>query len=277
MFSNMFGDGRIGGILALLIGLCLLGLIVIYAWRAFGRGIRATGTRGARQPRLGVVDAFDLDRHRQLVLIRRDNVEHLIMIGGPNDLLIEEDIVRAQPSGAERREPTAAAPAASAERQPPRMSIDPSPAASAAAPVLPPVFDIKGGLEPTATVSVTPPPLRPTLDPGLGEAMAPPPPLGRPAPAPAAGPRPIPPRPMPTRPVPQPPAPRPAAPTLAQRPVTAPAVTPPAPPVGAPETEHAPEPLKEAAKEPPKLTVNIDSLEEEMAKLLGRPVEPPKS
>jgi hypothetical protein len=82
---------------------------------------------------------------------------------------------------------------------------------------------------------------------------------------------------MPTRPVPQPPAPRPAAPTLAQRPVTAPAVTPPAPPVGAPETEHAPEPLKEAAKEPPKLTVNIDSLEEEMAKLLGRPVEPPKS
>jgi len=35
------------------------------------------------------VDAFDLDRQRQLVIIRRDNVEHLLMIGGPNDLVIE--------------------------------------------------------------------------------------------------------------------------------------------------------------------------------------------
>ncbi|UDL96601.1 flagellar biosynthetic protein FliO [Lichenihabitans sp. PAMC28606] len=50
-----------------------------------------------RQPRLGVVDAFDLDRQRQLVLVRRDNVEHLLMIGGPNDIVIETSIVRGQP------------------------------------------------------------------------------------------------------------------------------------------------------------------------------------
>ena len=77
--------------------------------QADGRARAAGGPRrpGA-QPRLGIVDAFDLDRQRQLVLVRRDNVEHLIMIGGPNDLLIEPAIVRAQPSsGAEplRREP----------------------------------------------------------------------------------------------------------------------------------------------------------------------------
>ncbi|KAB0266917.1 flagellar biosynthetic protein FliO [Microvirga brassicacearum] len=48
----------------------------------------------ARQPRLGVVDIYDLDRQRQLVLLRRDNVEHLLLIGGLNDVVIETNIVR---------------------------------------------------------------------------------------------------------------------------------------------------------------------------------------
>ena len=52
MFSNLFGDGRVGGILAVVIGLCLFGLVIIYVWRAFGRGIRPAAPRGARQPRL---------------------------------------------------------------------------------------------------------------------------------------------------------------------------------------------------------------------------------
>lgn len=47
-----------------------------------------------RQPRLGIVDVYDLDRQRQLVLLRRDNVEHLLLIGGPNDVVIETNIVR---------------------------------------------------------------------------------------------------------------------------------------------------------------------------------------
>jgi hypothetical protein len=71
-------------------------------------------------------------------------------------------------------------------------------------------------------------------------------------------------RPMPPMP------PRPGAPTLAQRPVSAPSVSPPAPPPTSHESEQPP-------REAPKLNVNVDSLEEEMAKLLGRPVEPPKN
>ena len=43
----------------------------------------------ARQPRLGIVDIYDLDRQRQLILLRRDNVEHLLLIGGPNDVVIK--------------------------------------------------------------------------------------------------------------------------------------------------------------------------------------------
>ncbi|MGI8569256.1 MAG: hypothetical protein ACR2KT_09430 [Methylocella sp.] len=62
----------------------------------FGRRLRLPRNGRARPPRLGTVDAFDLDRQRQLVIIRRDNVEHLLMIGGPNDIVIESEIIRAE-------------------------------------------------------------------------------------------------------------------------------------------------------------------------------------
>ena len=45
--------------------------------------------------RLGIVKTFALDQSRQLVVARRNHVEHFVMIGGPNDLVIESDIVGA--------------------------------------------------------------------------------------------------------------------------------------------------------------------------------------
>ena len=42
--------------------------------------------------RLGVVEAASVDGRRRLVLVRRDNVEHLIMTGGPVDVVIETGI-----------------------------------------------------------------------------------------------------------------------------------------------------------------------------------------
>ena len=47
-----------------------------------------------RMPRLAVIDAAAVDGRRRLVLVRRDNVEHLLMIGGPADLVVEPNIVR---------------------------------------------------------------------------------------------------------------------------------------------------------------------------------------
>ncbi len=49
-----------------------------------------------RQPRLSVTDAAIVDDKRRLVLVRRDNVEHLVMIGGPGDIVIETNIIRTQ-------------------------------------------------------------------------------------------------------------------------------------------------------------------------------------
>src|SRR5438093_2393146 len=91
--------------------LIVLALIVLTFWaiRRFGGiGLGAGAARG-RQPRLAVIDAAAVDGRRRLVLIRRDNVEHLLMIGGPSDVVIEPNIVRA---GASVRDVPARQPAA---------------------------------------------------------------------------------------------------------------------------------------------------------------------
>ncbi len=75
--------------------LVVLALIGLTAWlvRRFGANRLGTTARG-RQPRLAVIDAANVDGRRRLVLIRRDNMEHLLMIGGPSDVVIEPNIVR---------------------------------------------------------------------------------------------------------------------------------------------------------------------------------------
>ena len=90
-----FADNRVVqiGFLAAC-GIAALIVLAILYRLAFAHRLRVPGGR-TRQPRLGLVDAFSLDGQRQLVLVRRDNVEHLVMIGGPNDVLVESQINRA--------------------------------------------------------------------------------------------------------------------------------------------------------------------------------------
>src|SRR6185437_3103974 len=63
-----------------------------------------------QQPRLAVIDAANVDGRRRLVLIRRDNIEHLLMIGGPSDVVVEPNIVRAGGMRESVREPGRLAP-----------------------------------------------------------------------------------------------------------------------------------------------------------------------
>lgn len=44
------------------------------------------------EPRLGVTEQATVDSRRKVLLIRRDDVEHLIMTGGPVDVVIETGI-----------------------------------------------------------------------------------------------------------------------------------------------------------------------------------------
>ena len=63
----------------------VLALIGVVAWliRRFASNRLGANTQRGRMPRLAVIDAAAVDGRRRLVLVRRDNVEHLIMIGGP--------------------------------------------------------------------------------------------------------------------------------------------------------------------------------------------------
>ena len=74
----------------------VLALIGAATWlvRRFGTTRLDASARG-RQPRLAVIDSATVDARRKLIIIRRDNVEHLLMIGGPSDVVVETNIVRA--------------------------------------------------------------------------------------------------------------------------------------------------------------------------------------
>ncbi len=77
----------------------VLALIGVAAWlvRRFAGNRLGANTNRGRMPRLAVIDAAAVDGRRRLVLVRRDNVEHLLMIGGPTDIVVEPNIVRAMP------------------------------------------------------------------------------------------------------------------------------------------------------------------------------------
>lgn len=294
----------------------VLVLIGLTAWifrllRGRGLGI-GSGGRG-RQPRLAVLDYADVDQRRKLVLIRRDNVEHLLLLGGPTDVVVETSIVRGMPVQASTlvRESAAAPAPTYVEPDPPMPQPRPSlretarQAAGEPAPARPVNLDMP--LAPTRSEPLRHEPARPAPQP----APRPEPPRAAPAPAPVAQ-RPEPPRVEPVRPEPPritpvvtpaarpvTPAPMPAA--AAARPASAaqddvaarleaalrkpigatpaapPArpLTPPASPSARPVTP-APAPQSAKALSADEKSV-FDSLEEEMAALLGRGPTPPKS
>lgn len=70
----------------------VLVLIILGVW-ALKMLFTATGNVGrGNNRRLSVIDNTAIDPKRQLVLVRRDNVEHLLVLGGPQDMVVETNI-----------------------------------------------------------------------------------------------------------------------------------------------------------------------------------------
>ncbi|HZL38770.1 MAG TPA: flagellar biosynthetic protein FliO [Pseudolabrys sp.] len=276
----------------------VLALIGLTAWlvRRFGSNRLGAGARG-RQPRLAVIDAATVDGRRRLVLIRRDNVEHLLMIGGPTDVVIEPNIVRATGAREMAREPARPEPAmraapATESSWPLQPSSEPTPipaprpyrSSATEEPWLAP----EPGARPRPADSLTG--LAAELSTRLNPLEPPTAPIARsePAPRPSAA---------PVMPPPAPPEPATPAQTdhnlaeMAQQleaalrrtpmpdsrpPVTDPlaaSLTKPAPARDfKPRVEPKFEPKIETRLEPAATSkTNFDNLEEEMASLLGRP------
>jgi flagellar protein FliO/FliZ len=98
------------GIVLVLIVLGVWGLkLITNAGESLGRG---------RNRRLSVMESAVVDGKRKVVIIRRDNVEHVIMTGGPTDLVIESGVPVVEPEPLVRR-----------KRPEPQPKAQPKPAA----------------------------------------------------------------------------------------------------------------------------------------------------
>ena len=106
----------------------VLALIGVAAWlvRRFAGNRLGANTNRGRMPRLAVIDAAAVDGRRRLVLVRRDNIEHLLMIGGPTDIVVEPNIVRAMPG----RDQLPQRPAVAGAEAPPSPRVAPLPDAA---------------------------------------------------------------------------------------------------------------------------------------------------
>jgi hypothetical protein len=285
MFEALFGTEMplaLRFFIAFVIVLALIGAAA-YLVRRFGAtALNAAVAARGRQPRLAVIDAATIDGRRRLVLIRRDNIEHLIMIGGPTDVVIEPNIVRAASTAPARETPPArvtggiadalprAVPLAEGamwplqpEPRPQRASTDEDAGWS----VQPdPVPRVAPDITPRAPAGDRFTPSAPDLARGLGEAEAPAAPRRNAEPRRAA---------PPVQPIPEQQDQNLAEmahrlESALQRPRKA-AEPEPAPPA-APRAEPAPAEPKAARAEPkPAPKPAFDSLEQEMASLLGRP------
>lgn len=132
MLDEMGGGQAAGFITAITV--VAIGLLALFAvlWVIRNRA-SSTFIRGGRnrQPRLAVLDAAAVDARRRLVLVRRDGTEHLILIGGPTDVVIESGIEGADDGAAaaeeERSVPAANRPDADSAAPHAAIAMAPSP------------------------------------------------------------------------------------------------------------------------------------------------------
>jgi flagellar protein FliO/FliZ len=121
--------------IAFLLVLGLIGITAIILKRFGGGRMPTSGGGRNRQPRLAVLDSAVVDAKRRLVLIRRDNSEHLLLIGGPSDVVVETNINRAgAPAVQQERRPRGLQ---QQELESPESSLVPEPAYEEPAPRAP--------------------------------------------------------------------------------------------------------------------------------------------
>ncbi|HCO54096.1 MAG TPA: hypothetical protein DIT93_03650, partial [Pelagibacterium sp.] len=86
--NSLFGGEN--GYLTMIVALAIvIVLIVLAVWLIKLVGDASASVGRGRNRRLMVIDSVAIDNKRQAIIIRRDETEHLIVIGGPNDLVVE--------------------------------------------------------------------------------------------------------------------------------------------------------------------------------------------
>lgn len=77
--------------LALIFVVALIGVLAVLS-RRMGLGFPVGTSKFAKDRRVQVVEVAPLDARRKLVLIRRDDVEHLIVVSPNSEIVVERGI-----------------------------------------------------------------------------------------------------------------------------------------------------------------------------------------
>jgi len=127
-FNSVLGEA-IGTYAAIGVGLLIVIILIIILLRIL-RSFTGGMFGNKSQNRLGVIEAAAVDNKRRLVLVRRDNVEHLIMIGGTSDILVEAGINRSAPAPRppQPQSPKSMTTSAPAQKAAPAQAPTPTPA-----------------------------------------------------------------------------------------------------------------------------------------------------
>lgn len=78
-------------VLALVFVIALIGVMALIA-RRLGLGFPAQAMKTGSARRIGVVEVANLDARRKLVLVRRDDVEHLVIVSPTSETVVETGI-----------------------------------------------------------------------------------------------------------------------------------------------------------------------------------------
>ena len=101
--------------------LVVLGMIGVLSWagQRWGGFLPQFGRRNRAGKRIGVIETLYIDGKHRLALLRRDQVEHLVLLDATGAVVVESNIVKGEPG--EKRE------GAPARRpKPPQKEADPS-------------------------------------------------------------------------------------------------------------------------------------------------------
>jgi hypothetical protein len=136
---DQFGFEALLGIAVIAVAaIVAVALLYRFRWRV-GRNLLRQEENGTN--RLAALESTEVDAERRLLLVRCDDIEHLIMVGGPTDIVIENDVRRRRAAAARpAAKPIAAEPASrpvradgepSSVRELPRVEVPPAAAAQA--------------------------------------------------------------------------------------------------------------------------------------------------
>ena len=128
--TSLFGADNTLITALLALGIVLV-LIVLGVWLLKLVFSASSNIGRGRNRRLSVVDTLALDPKRQLVIVRRDNVEHLLLVGGPQDIVVEGNIA-AEEAPAAPQQSRRPIPMVGGRRPSPAPAQTPPPAAPAA-------------------------------------------------------------------------------------------------------------------------------------------------